>query len=400
VFATYRTALRTPGAVQFTVSGLIARLPMSTLGLGIVLLVVHETGSYSLGGAVSAASVLAEAVAAPILGRITDRIGQGRLLLAAVTGFTSAVLLLLLAVEEGWSTWALLVISASTGAFYPPVSACIRARWTYVLGSGPTLQTAFALESVNDEIVFITGPVLVTVLATQVHPLAGLLTVLALTASGIVWLAGQKRTEPPRNCDAQDVDDRMPRLWLGSLVAVCAFLGSLFGATEVVTVAFADEHGRPGLTGLLLAGWAFGSMLAGLIVGAVTWKASASRRFRLGTLGLAVVMVPLPFIDTLPVLGVALFVAGFAISPTFVAAFTLIEATVPASRLTEGITWLSTGIALGIAPGAALAGRLIDEVGASPAFFVPLGAGIAAATIAWTTGLREAPTAVRVLDEA
>jgi predicted MFS family arabinose efflux permease len=399
VFATYRTALATPGAKQFTVAGLIGRLPMSTLGLGIVLLVVHETGSYSLGGAVSAASVLAEAVGAPILGRITDRIGQRRLLLVAVVGFASAVLALLVAVEERWSKPVLFTISAATGALYPPISACVRARWTYVLGSGPTLQTAFALESVNDEIVFIAGPVIVTVLATQVHQLAGLLTVLALTAIGIVWLASQRRTEPPRRTDSHQAADRMPKAWLASMVAVCVFLGSLFGATEVITVAFADEHGRPGVTGLLLAGWAFGSMLAGIIVGAVTWKASSARRFKFGTLALAVVMLPLPFIDNLAVLGIALFIAGFAISPTFVAAFSWIESTVPPARLTEGITWLTTGIALGIAPGAAISGRLIDDYGASQAFYMPVVAGIVAASIAWATGARDEPR-VQVLEEA
>jgi MFS family permease len=372
---------------------------MATLGLGIVLLVVSKTGSYALAGTVSAASVLAESVAAPILGRVIDRIGQRRLLIPAVMGFTASALLLMVAVEQHWSKIVLHVIAAGTGTFFPPIGACVRARWTYTVGSGQTLQTAFALESVNDEIVFMAGPVLVTVLATQVHELAGLLSVLVLSSGGIVWLASQRATEPPPQPLGKDMAEPLPKLWLGAMVAAAACLGSLFGSTEVVTVAFTDERGRAGLTGLLLAGWAFGSLLAGLITGAVSWKVSPLRRYRLGTLGLALVTIPLLFIDNLALMGVALFVAGFATSPTFVAAFSLIESTVPATRLTEGITWLSTGIALGIAPGAAIAGRIIDDSGASAAFIVPLIAGVLGTAIAWTTGPRETP-ASPVLDQS
>jgi MFS family permease len=92
-----------------------------------------------------------------------------------------------------------------------------------------------------------------------------------------------------------------------------------------------------------------------------------------------------------------LFVAGFAISPTMVATMSLIEDCVPASRLTEGITWFSTGIALGVAPGAAIAGHLIDVYGTSTAFLVPITSGVIAATFAWLVAPRR--PAVQVLEE-
>ncbi len=103
---------------------------------------------------------------------------------------------------------------------------------------------------------------------------------------------------------------------------------------------------------------------------------------------MAVVMTPLPFIDSLPLLAVALFVGGFAISPTLVATMSLIKSGVPADRLTEGITWVSTGIGIGLAPGAAVAGHLVDAYGASPAYIVPVVSGVLAAAVAWSTGGR------------
>jgi MFS family permease len=385
VLAPYRTAFATPGAVSFSLAGLIGRLPISTLGLGIVLLVEGRSGSYGLAGSVSGVCVLAEAIAGPVLARLIDRTGQRRTLIPALTVFAVGLLGLVIAVERDWGNVSYYLFAAAAGASYPPIGACVRARWTHALEAGPTLHTAFSIEAVNDELVFITGPVLVTVLATRVHELAGLLTVLVLSASGVIWLSSQRSTEPPAGGNAGQSGERMSPAWLTAMVLAAVALGALFGATEVVTVAFADERGHAELTGFLLAGWAFGSMLAGLVTGAVSWKASSLRRFRLGAVGLALAMVPLPFVDSLAVLFVALFVAGFAISPTLVASVSLIEETVPASRLTEGITWLTTGIALGVAPGAAISGRLIDEFGASTAYIVPVVGGVVAAAVAWLT---------------
>jgi len=167
------------------------------------------------------------------------------------------------------------------------------------------------------------------------------------------------------------------------MVVVATCLGSLFGANEVVTVAFAEERGRAGLTGILLAIWASGSLIAGFLTGAIRWRASPLARYRYGALGLALAMLPLPFVDQIWMLGSCLFVAGFAVSPTMVATMTLVEECVPRSRLTEGITWFSTGIALGVAPGAAIAGHLVDEFGTSTAFLVPIVSGAVAASFAW-----------------
>ena len=50
----YRRVLARPGAFRFSSAALVARLPISMVGLGIVLLVEERTGSYGLAGTVSA----------------------------------------------------------------------------------------------------------------------------------------------------------------------------------------------------------------------------------------------------------------------------------------------------------------------------------------------------------
>ena len=86
-------------------------------------------------------------------------------------------------------------------------------------------------------------------------------------------------------------------------------------------------------------------------------------------------MLPMPLVGSMAVMGVVLFVAGFGVAPTLIALFSAIEQGVPARRLTEGIAISHTGLAAGLAPGAGLAGLVIDAHGASPSYLVALGGG-------------------------
>ena len=63
-------------------------------------------------------------------------------------------------------------------------------------------------------------------------------------------------------------------------------LGTLFGGAEVVTVAFAEEQGSQAYAGPLLALWALGSLMAGLVTGAVTLARGPDDRVRLGAAGM------------------------------------------------------------------------------------------------------------------
>jgi len=176
----------------------------------------------------------------------------------------------------------------------------------------------------------------------------------------------------------------MPWRSVVPLAIVCAALGVLFGAAEVTTVAFADERGHKAVSGALLALWALGSLSAGVISGAVHWRRGPSFRVRWGAVAMAGAMVPLTFIGSLPLMGLVLFVAGFAIAPTMIAAMSLTEAVVPPSRLTEGMAIMQTGLVAGVAPGATLSGLVVDHQGASAAYLVSVAAGLVAALAAQT----------------
>lgn len=395
MFTPYRRVLALPGALAFSTSGAVARLPISMVSLGIVLLVSSRTGSYGLAGAVSASYLIANAVFAVPQGRMTDRLGQGRVLPWASLVFATALALMMWAVESRWSTPAPHVLAAVAGAAMPQVGSCVRARWSQLVPDKRALQTAFAFEAVVDETVFLLGPMLVTLLATIVHPLAGLATALVAGLTGTLVLAGQRGTEPPVHKSSGRHLPATPMGWavLAPLVVASFGMGALFGGVEVSTVALSEELGAKVAAGPLLGVFALGSLLSGVITGVVSWKATNATRFRWGILALALSMTPLPFVHNLALMAVVLFAAGFAISPTLIAAVARVEETVPSNRLTEGIATLTTGLVAGIAPSAALAGIVVDRSGASTSYWVAAVAGLLAALAAFATGSSRAARA-------
>ncbi len=381
---TYRQVLTLPGAWAFSLSGLVARLPISMVSLGIVLLVSTRTGSYSLAGTVSASYLIANAAFAVLQARLVDRRGQSRVLPVTILLFAAGLVLMMVGVEAGWPTPLPHVCAAVAGAALPQVGSCVRARWSHLLPERRLLPTAFALEAVVDETVFVVGPSLVTLLATTVHPLAGLGAAVVAGVVGTFALVAQRGTEPPPGGRHRPHGaGSMGGAVLGPMTA-CAFgMGILFGGAEVATVAFSEELGAKPVSGLMLAVWSLGSLLSGAVTGALPIRAAHSTRFRWGLLMLALLMVPLPYVPGFVSLAAVLFLAGFAISPTLIASVSWIEETVPSGRITEGIAIFSTGLSAGVAPGAALVGVVVDRFGASAGYWVPASAGLAAAAVAF-----------------
>jgi MFS family permease len=378
----------TPATALFSLTGLVARLPISMVGLGIVLLAEHETGSYAFAGAVSATALIANAGFAVVQGRLLDRLGQARVLPLLITLWGLGLAAAMLSLTADWPTWTTYVLAAVAGAALPSVGTCVRARWSHCLKDDPGgLHTAFSFEAVADETVFLLGPIVVTMLATAVHPVAGLGAALAFGLVGTYVFAGLRSTEPPVHPAPASgaVRPAMPWLAVGALTVLTFALGVLFGAAEVSTVAFSEEQGQQGAAGFLLALWAFGSLVAGLISGAISWRQGPLVRLRWGALGMAAAMAPLALVPSIPLMGLVLLVGGFAISPTLIAAMSLAEQVLPPARLTEGMMLLQTGIALGLAPGAALAGVVIEVSGASTAYLVSLGGGLLALVAALAT---------------
>lgn len=381
-FGTYRQVLADPSARAFSAAGFVARLPISMTGIGIVLLVSLSTGSFGRAGLITAVGTFTGALSAPVWGRLIDRMGQAMVLLLAAALGVIGIGALIPSVVLGWSLLTDLLAAAVAGLGFSSAGSCVRARWTYRLDGSPLLNTAFAVEAVLDEVVFIVGPVLVTFLATTLHPAAGIGVSAVLGLIGAVLLATQRGSEPPvRGLHRRPVG-RLPVAVLLPVAIACAALGAVFGGMEVVVVAFAREAGVLPYAGLLLMAWAGGSLIAGVLTGSIAWRTSPATRFRTGAVVLACSLVPLPFVHCPELLAGLLFLSGIAIAPTLIASVAVTQAAVDQGRLTEALAWTSTGIAAGVAAGAAVLGQLIDTGGSRVGFLGVVGAGVLLITAA------------------
>jgi MFS family permease len=390
----YRAVFAHRGAPAFSATGMLARLPISMMTLGIVLLVSSVTGSYTLAGQVSAAYVIGNALVAVPHGRLAHRFGQTVVLYVDAVLFALTTGLLVYAVTHDWSNPWPHVWAAASGATLPQVGSLVRARWAHLVRTEEERHTAFAVEAVGDEVVFVTGPALVTFLSTLYAPETGLIVALVVGTVGTLLLAAQRGTAPlvaPHDRTSTAV--AMPWARLLPIAVAAVALGALFGALEVGTVAAAEHGGHKAAAGVLLAAFSLGSMVAALVAGAIHWSVPDHRRFQVGIGILAAAMVVLPFLDRLVVLGALLFVIGLALAPSLIAVVSLLEASTPRPRLTEAMAVFQTGISAGIAPGAYFAGVVADHASGSASYWVCVVSG--GLTLAAALLCREAPSSLR-----
>ena len=379
VLTTYRRALEVPGAWQFSASGLVARLPMAMMALGIVLFISERTGSYALAGVLSAAFQVSAAGGALVTSRWVDQVGQRRLLpwLAVVHALALIVFVLSVETDQPVAVQALTV--AMAGLCQPAIGSMVRARWAHVAPDPQRLRSAFALESIIDELIFTIGPLLTAYLALQVALPLPLVLAAVLTVAGSLALAAQRRTQPSPSGRRQRGDSstgeprRSALRQPGMVIMVMAALGigGVFGSYEVTTVAFTQEAGQPTASGLVLGLWAAGSLLGGLVFGSRHWRMSLPRQVIALTGLLALALAVAPLVGSVPVLAITTFVSGMTIAPALISVFSLTERLVPTASLTEGLTWTNSGLALGFSFGTSVAGVVIDGMGTTAAFVLP-----------------------------
>lgn len=371
----YAEIFRVPGTKGFAAAAFIARLPIAMAPIGIVAMLSQTRGEYWLAGAVSATFALTNAFAAPQISRRIDRLGQTSVALPTTIISILAFAVLLIATRYDWPVWTLFV-SAFIAAAMPSMSAMVRARWTEIFRDRPELNTAFAFESVADEMVYIAGASLSVGLSVALFPEAGMLVSTLFLAVGMAAFLMQRSSEPRVKApELASVGSAIALRPVQIITLALIFVGAIFATAEVSAVAITKELGQPTAASLVIGVYAAGSLIVGLIVGALNLKAPKQRLLAMSIAVVALTTLPLLVADTVPLLALAIFVSGVAISPTFIMAFGLIERRVPEAMLTEGITWVMTGIGIGMALGAFVAGWVVDNFGAQNGFWVSVAAG-------------------------
>ena len=377
MLAGYRRVFATPGARSFCAAAFVMRLPLAIYPIGLVLIISARDGRYQFAGVLSACYIAGNCVGHPLLARLVDRYGQRRVIHPACVAHVVSVVALALLVRARAADPALVLPAFAAGLSYLDTGSLVRARWSHVLAGRAELTTAYSVESTLDELIFIIGPLVATLIATQLTPVLVLYLALALVIAGGARLAALRSTEPPPH--AASPGRRPPVLRQRGMTLLCvagAFMGAVFASAEVSMVAFCGQHHHRGLSGVVLAAMAGGSAVAGFVYGARPRTAPLLLRLRHQAIVFAVLPAVLFAAPNVPALVPCAFVVGLGIAPLLITSFGLIERIAPPGSLTEALAWFSTGLNAGYGAGAAVVGGIADAAGARAAFAVAVGAAV------------------------
>jgi predicted MFS family arabinose efflux permease len=360
----YARILRTPGVAVIVLATLIGRLPIGISGLAILLYVEEVSDSFAAAGLCAGALALGSAAGAPLQGRLIDRRGVGMLLPLAIA-HAAGLLAIWLAGEAGAPVALLAAASLAAGVAIPPVSSVLRSRWPYLLpGRRELLAGAFALDSVMIEVIFVTGPLITTVVVVTVGPQYALIVSAACVLLGTsLMLAGLSGRPGPERTEAG-----RPAFGLGALASpglrtlVIASLpvGFTLGTLEVVLPAFSEAEGSRELAGVLLAVWSAASAVGGLVWGARGGDAPLLRAHLLFAWLLPLGVAPLLLAGSPLSMALLTILTGLPIAPLIASRNQLVERVILPGTATEAFTWPLTALVAGVSLGAAAAGAVVE----------------------------------------
>jgi MFS family permease len=365
----YRQVFAGNSAWRFSTAGFIARLPVSMVGIGILMYVEAERGSYTIAGAVSGSISIASAIGGPLSSRLVDKLGQHRVLPIQILLIVLCSMALVVLIPSDVPAPYLFIFSIGSGLAYPSIGALVRSRWTALLVSGPVLLTAFSIESIIDELIFIVGPTIAATTSVKFHPAAPQIIAMCLLTGGGLWLASMRSTEPPVN--KHQGKHGKPVILQNGLIymwGVHIAIGMFFGAVETSIIAFTKLAGQPIYGGIVMAIWAFGSLLGGFVYGGLHFKSALHNQLIVVTLLLVPATAAMIFVESILMLALLSIAAGIGISPLLIASAAITQRRSPLGRTTEAIASMYAGISLGFAFAAAMAGWLIDNRGTSYSF--------------------------------
>lgn len=380
----YLALLRLPSITRLLTGSLVGRLPGGMAILMIPLALRRSGLDYGFVGIASGALAVSTAVGGPVLGRLVDRVGQVKVLIpsAAASGLGFAIL----ALAPGNRPTVLLGVVLA-GAAAPPLEPCVRILWPKLVPA-EGLASAYSLDSAAQELIFVSGPLVVAGCVAWASPTAALWLGAALGALGVLVVA---TADPVRGWRPEPREAH----WLGPLrspglvvlLTSLIGLGVAIGTLNVVLVDYAEHHEFPGGAGSFMAVNALGSLVGALIYGARKWSGSATGHLLALRVGLGVAYALLLLVPGPPLMVLIMVVSGLCFAPSLTVLFMLTGEMAPAGTTTEAFAWLITLFNVGAATGAAISGFVIAHAGLSSAAVTAV-VGIAVAVLIQLAGRR------------
>ncbi|WP_225858924.1 MFS transporter [Streptomyces albicerus] len=392
----YAAVFRMPHATRTFTAALVGRLSYGMVSLAVMLAVSRATGSYAVAGAVMALFGAASVFLSPLRAALVDRHGPRRALLpmaslyAGLLGTLAAV-----SWRPGAPAAVLGAVAVAAGACTPPLGATMRAVWGELITDRRLLQRAYSLDGVAEELLFVSGPLLVGVVVRFAPPAAGVAASALLVGLGTLAFV----TSPAVKSVAVRASRAGARMrgarGLVQPVVVAAGVGLALGAVDLLVLAFAEQrhHGDEAVA-WVLAALSAGSAVGGLLNGAVNWRTSARVRLPLLAVGLALALGAAGLAPGLLTLSAAVAVAGLFVAPALTTSYLLADESAPPGSRVQAGAWVNTAVNAGSSAGAAAVGLLVGRLPLAVCFVASGATALVAALVSWHAAASpEAPRA-------
>jgi MFS family permease len=361
--APYRRALASRPLRTALVLGTLVRGPVFASGVLLTVHVVTTLGrSYAAAGALTGAATVAIAGSGPWRGRLLDQYGLRRVVAPSIV-----VAAVCWSIAPFVDYWLLLVLAVVAGLFVIPTFSITRQAVIAAVPEGDR-RTAISLDGAALELSFMLAPALAVWAAAQWSSSWVLFVTQMLGVVGgiAIWVV-----DPPlRGAGEAGIGTKgvSRRSWFRlPFLAVCLAATAstlVLAGSDIGFVAAMREFDAMSQIGLVLALWGLGSLVGGLLYGALHRAISAFWLLA----GLAVVTLPMALASSPWSLALLGFVAGLLCAPTITATIDQASRIVPAQARGEAMGWHGSFLTAGGALGAPIAGVAIDRGGAAAGF--------------------------------
>jgi MFS family permease len=157
--------------------------------LAILLLVRGATHSYAAAGVAVGAFALATAGCAPLVGRLIDRFGRARMLVPFALAQSGAYVGLVVATSAGAGVLVLVALAAVAGTLLPPIAPVVRVLLRQGFDDPALRDTAYALDAVAQETIWIAGPLVVAPVFSCQYALVGRSVAPGTETEAFTWIS-------------------------------------------------------------------------------------------------------------------------------------------------------------------------------------------------------------------
>lgn len=369
---TYSAIFRTKAAYRFDIGTLLMRLFSYTTTIGTITTLTLAGASAFEASSVASLIAICMFFVAPRVSRRIDERGQSAVVPTAALIAMAGLALLLATTHFGLPFW-LNYVAAPLISFLPNAQALARARWTFLITSGklgddaPPLKTVYAFENVLEDIAFMVGPAAVIAVSAAAFPAAGMSAGAIVYCVGAALMLSSKGTEPvPKPAAANErkggsVLRTTPVVRV--LFAVMILFGAVYGSFDTSAISYTESVDMAMLASAVFALESVFSVVVSFLFGLARFSMPMYKQVAVFAAIFGLLYGLFAFVGSPTSLIVIACISGMSYAPLYITANLACERAVPLEHLTEALSWISSGMSIGMVIGPVSAGAVVDAFG-------------------------------------